>query len=121
MNASPASDLPSFSRRTARQTRLRTEASLLHGADIANRHESGWPGLALATILGVAAGNGILRSIVVVAMRNTMPDLGTLISISAATDGLAALAGIVVVTLAPLLTVKRLRPRDIPSALRVVE
>ena len=54
-------------------------------------------------------------------MRNTMPDLGILISISAATYGLAALAGVVVVTLAPVLTLKRLRRTDIPSALRVVE
>jgi putative ABC transport system permease protein len=76
---------------------------------------------ALATVLGVAAGYGILRWIVGVSMRNTMPDLGTLISISAATFGLAALAGIVVVTLAPLLTLRRLRRTDIPSALRVVE
>jgi putative ABC transport system permease protein len=76
---------------------------------------------ALATLLGVAAGYGILRWIVGVSMRNTMPDLGTLISISAASYGLAALAGIVVVTLAPILTLKRLRRTDIPSALRVME
>jgi putative ABC transport system permease protein len=76
---------------------------------------------ALATLLGVAAGYGILRWIIGVSMRNTMPDLGTLVSISAATFGLAALAGIVVVTLAPVLTLKRLRRTDIPSALRVVE
>jgi putative ABC transport system permease protein len=50
-----------------------------------------------------------------------MPDLGTLLSISALTYGLAALAGIVAVALAPLFTVRRLRRTDIPSALRVVE
>ncbi len=76
---------------------------------------------ALATLIGIAAGYGILRWIVGVSMRDTMPDLGTLISISAATFGLAALAGIVSVTFAPLLTLKRLRHTDIPSALRVVE
>src|SRR5262249_31365436 len=75
---------------------------------------------ALATVVGFAAGYGILRWIIGVSMRNTMPDLGTLISISAATFGLAALAGIVVVPLAPVLTLKRLRHTDIPSALRVV-
>lgn len=74
----------------------------------------------LATLIGVAAGYGILRWIATV-WRDTMPDLGVLISIAAATYGLAALAGIVSVTLAPILTLKRLRRTDIPSALRVVE
>src|ERR1039458_10602062 len=50
---------------------------------------------ALATAIGVAAGYGILRWILGVSMRDTMPDLGTLVSISALTCGLAALAGIV--------------------------
>jgi putative ABC transport system permease protein len=76
---------------------------------------------ALATAVGVVAGYAILNWIVGVSMHNTMPDLGTLISISAATCGLATLAGTVTVTLAPLLTLKRLRRTDIPSALRVVE
>ena len=69
----------------------------------------------LATILGVAAGYAILRWIIDVSMRSTMPDLGTLVSISAATFGLAALAGIVSVTAAPLLTLRRLRRTDVPS------
>lgn len=75
----------------------------------------------LATLLGVAAGYAILRWIIDVSMRSTMPDPGTLVSISAATFGLAALAGIVSVTAAPLLTLRRLRRTDVPSALRVVE
>jgi putative ABC transport system permease protein len=69
---------------------------------------------ALATAIGVAAGYGILRWILGVSMRDTMPDLGTLVSISALTCGLAALAGIVTVAFAPLLTLKRLRGTDIP-------
>jgi putative ABC transport system permease protein len=76
---------------------------------------------ALGTLVGIAAGYGILRWIVGISMRDTMPDLGMLISISATTFALAALAGIVVVTLAPALTFKSLRRTDIPSALRVVE
>ena len=75
----------------------------------------------LATILGVAGGYAILRWIIDVSMRRTMPDLGTLISISASTYGLAALAGILSVSAAPLLTLRRLRRTDVPSALRVVE
>ena len=76
---------------------------------------------ALATMLGVAAGYAILRWVIEVSMRGTMPDLGILISISATTYGLAALAGILAVSLAPLLTLRRLKRTDIPSALRVVE
>jgi putative ABC transport system permease protein len=76
---------------------------------------------ALATILGVAAGYGILRWIIDVSMRETMPDLGTLITISALTYALATLAGIVSVSLAPLLTLRRLTRTDVPSALRVVQ
>jgi putative ABC transport system permease protein len=76
---------------------------------------------ALATIVGVAAGYAILGWIINVSMRGTMPDLGTLISISATTYGLAALSGILTVSLAPLLTLRRLRRTDISSALRVVE
>ena len=74
-----------------------------------------------ATILGVAGGYAILRWIIDVSMRSTMPDLGTLISISASTYGLAALAGILSVSAAPLLTLRRLRRTDVPLALRVVE
>jgi putative ABC transport system permease protein len=76
---------------------------------------------ASATILGAAAGYAILRWIIDVSMRSTMPDLGILISISASTYGLAVLAGIVSVSAAPLLTLRRLRRTDVPSALRVVE
>ena len=75
----------------------------------------------LATVIGRAAGYTILRWIIDVSMRDTMPDLGMLISIAGATYGLAALAGIVSVTLGPVLTLGRLRETDIPSALRVVE
>ena len=76
---------------------------------------------ALATLVGVAAGYGILRWIIDISMRETMPDLGTLVSVSAATYALAALAGIVSVALAPLFTLRRLSRTDVPSALRVVE
>jgi putative ABC transport system permease protein len=76
---------------------------------------------ALATAIGIGIGYAILRWIIDVSMRNTMPDLGTVLSISALTYALAALAGVAAVALAPLLTLKRLRRTDIPSALRVLE
>ena len=72
----------------------------------------------LATAIGIAAGFAILRWMVDVSMANTMPDLGTLVSITVLTYALAVLAGTVSVPLAPLLTLRR---TDIPSALRVVE
>jgi putative ABC transport system permease protein len=76
---------------------------------------------ALATLVGVAAGYAILRWMIGVSMRNTMPDLGMLVSVSAGTLGLVVLAGVVSVALAPMLTLRRLRRTDVPSALRVVE
>ena len=75
----------------------------------------------LGTVVGVAAGYGILRWMIDVSMRSTMPDIGTLVSVSALTYGLAALAGTVSVSAAPLLTLRRLRRIDVPSSLRVVE
>jgi putative ABC transport system permease protein len=75
----------------------------------------------LATLVGVAAGYAILRWMIGVSMRGTMPDLGMLVSVSAGTWGLVVLAGIVSVALAPVLTLRRLRRTDVPSALRVVE
>ena len=75
----------------------------------------------LATAVGIGAGYAILRFVIDVSMRNTMPDLGTIISVSAVTYGLAVLAGVASVTLAPLLTARRLGRTDIPSALRVME
>ncbi|MHB1567689.1 MAG: FtsX-like permease family protein [Solirubrobacteraceae bacterium] len=74
-----------------------------------------------ATGLGIAAGYGILRWILDVSMRATMPDLQILLSISAGTYALAALGGIVGVGLAPLFTYRRLSRTDVPSALRAVE
>jgi putative ABC transport system permease protein len=75
----------------------------------------------LGTGLGIGAGYAILRWIVDVSMSNTMPDLGTLVTVAAPTFALAILAGVVSVSLAPLLTLRRLRRTDIPSALRVIE
>jgi putative ABC transport system permease protein len=54
-------------------------------------------------------------------MRETMPDIGGLISIGPTTYLLAVIAGVVVVALAPLLTVRRLRRTDMSATLRVVE
>jgi putative ABC transport system permease protein len=76
---------------------------------------------ALATAIGIVLGYAILRWVIVVSMSDTMPDLGMLVSVSLLTYGLALLAGLVSVALAPLLTLKRLRRTNVPSSLRVVE
>ena len=54
-------------------------------------------------------------------MPETMPDLGTLLSVAPITYVLAVLAGTVIVAAAPLLTARKLRRTDIPDTLRVVE
>jgi putative ABC transport system permease protein len=75
----------------------------------------------LGTAVGIAAGYGVLRWVVEGIMPTTMPDVGTLVSLHAPTYAIAALAGVVIVGLAPLLALRRLRHTDIPATLRVVE
>jgi putative ABC transport system permease protein len=76
---------------------------------------------ALGTAIGIAAGYGVLRWVIDTTMPTTMPDVGTLTSIGPGTYALAILTGTIVVTLTPLLTLRRLRRTDIPATLRVVE
>lgn len=92
---------------TARVTRAAVAEALVVGA--------------LDTLLGIAAGYGVLRWVIDATMPTTMPDVGTLTAIGAGTCLLAILTGTVVVALAPLLTLPRLRRTDVPSTLRVVE
>lgn len=75
----------------------------------------------LGTVVGLIAGRGLLSWIMNTNMRETMPDIGALISVGPLTYLLAVIAGIVVVALAPLLTLRRLRRTDISATLRVVE
>ena len=76
---------------------------------------------ALGTVVGLIAGRGLLSWIMNTNMRETMPDIGGLISVGPLTYLLAVLAGVVVVALAPLLTLRRLRRTDMSATLRVVE
>ncbi len=76
---------------------------------------------AFATLIGAGAGYLVLHWTIGSIMRRTAPDLGTLIAVKPITWLAAALAGTVVVALAPLLTSRRVRRTDIPSTLRVVE
>jgi putative ABC transport system permease protein len=76
---------------------------------------------ALGTAAGIAAGHGVLSWIVNENMPETMPDIGTLISVAPFSYVLAVAAGTIVVAAAPLLTLGRLRRTDISATLRVVE
>jgi putative ABC transport system permease protein len=75
----------------------------------------------LGTAVGLLAGRALLAWIINTNMRETMPDIGGLISVGPASYLLAVIAGIVVVALAPLLTLRRLRRTDMSATLRVVE
>jgi putative ABC transport system permease protein len=75
----------------------------------------------LATAAGLALGVGILHWIVGSLVSETMPDLGLGAIVSSGTLIAAGLAGLLALGLAPLLTARRLRRMDVPSALRVME
>jgi putative ABC transport system permease protein len=75
----------------------------------------------LGTAVGLIAGRALLGWIINTNMRDTMPDIAGLISVGPTTYVLAVVAGIVVVALAPLLTLRRLRHTDMSATLRVVE
>jgi len=75
----------------------------------------------LGTAVGIAAGRALLVWIINANAAETMPDLGTLVSVAPATYALAIVAGTIVVSAAPLLTVRRLRATDVSATLRVVE
>jgi putative ABC transport system permease protein len=80
---------------------------------------------ALIGVLGTAAGVGIgayvVRWLVNGIARTTMPDMALDVVVAPGTVLTAAVLGIVAVTVAPLLTARRLRRMDIPGTLRVVE
>jgi putative ABC transport system permease protein len=75
----------------------------------------------LATAVGGAAGYALLNWLVKSSMPDTMPDVGMVVAVEPLTVVYAVIAGTVAVTLAPLLTRRRLAKTDIPSTLRVME
>jgi putative ABC transport system permease protein len=76
---------------------------------------------AIATLLGIAIGIAILNWVVDVSLKEVLPELGVVVSLSPTSVLLAALAGAGAMAVAPLLTIRRLRRMDVPSTLRVVE
>lgn len=82
--------------------------------------ESAFTGL-LGTVLGLAAGFGVLSWMVGSLLAETAPDFGLSPVLSATTVATAFALGVLAVAVAPLFTVRRLRRMDVPSALRVIE
>ena len=69
----------------------------------------------------VAVGYGVLTWLVATTMPSVAPDIGIITSLSVNTIVAAMLLGSAVVAAAPLLTLRRLRRMDVPSALRILE
>jgi putative ABC transport system permease protein len=75
----------------------------------------------LATLAGIALGRAILAWIVTGLIPETFPDLGIEATLAGGTLAAAAVAGLLALALAPLLTARGLRRMDVPSTLRVME
>jgi putative ABC transport system permease protein len=75
----------------------------------------------IATVIGVVAGLGLLTWMTRVLLPTTLPDLDVVVDVQPSTYLTAAVLGVVAVSLAPLLTLRRLRRMNIPATLRVVE
>lgn len=75
----------------------------------------------LATVMGLALGVVVLRTLVANVAAYTVPEIGLLTRLSPSTVAIVFAAGILAVGVAPLLTTRRLRRMDIPSTLRVTE
>jgi putative ABC transport system permease protein len=75
----------------------------------------------LATLLGIVVGLALIGYIFYAFLPEVLPEVGGTISLSSATYTAAVLVGVIATALAPLLTLRRLRRLDVPSALRVIE
>jgi putative ABC transport system permease protein len=75
----------------------------------------------LGTALGIVLGHAIVRYITRFLLPETMPELTVDPVVSPATIVTAVVLGVLAVSLAPLLTARRMHRMDIPATLRVVE
>lgn len=82
--------------------------------------ESALVGVA-ATLVGLAAGGFITNWVMTNQLREVIPNLEAVADLSPMSFAIAAVAGVVAVAVAPLLTIRRLKRLDLPSSLRVVE
>ena len=76
---------------------------------------------ALGTVIGLAAGYGLLAWLTATTIASVMPDIGVTAALSAGTVAAALLLGAGTVAAAPLFTLRRLHRIDVPSTLRVAE
>ena len=76
---------------------------------------------ALGTLVGLCGGFLVVSWVVNRTLPETLPDLGLVIEIAPASLLVAAAVGVAAVSLAPLLSARRIRQMDIPSTLRVME
>jgi putative ABC transport system permease protein len=75
----------------------------------------------MGTIAGIGLGYLALLWMMGDRIETMMPDVGTTITLYDRTLILAVILGVVVVTLTPLLSIRRMARMDLPSALRVME
>lgn len=75
----------------------------------------------LGTLVGLGGGLLVVSWIVDQTLPETLPDLGLVIEIAPASLLVAAAVGVASVSLAPLLSARRIRRMDVPSTLRVME
>ncbi len=75
----------------------------------------------LATMVGVAGGFAMVWWMTQMLLAETLPDFALEAIIGSGTLVTVVIMGVVVVTLAPLLTVRRMRKMDLPGTLRLVE
>src|SRR5215470_11856714 len=75
----------------------------------------------LGTVIGLAAGYGLLAWLTATTIASVMPDIGVTAALSAGTIAAALLPGAGTVAAAPLFTLRRLHRIDVPSTLRVAE
>lgn len=75
----------------------------------------------IGTAIGLGAGAGITDWLMKSVWRTTMPDMALDTIISGTTVATAVVLGVLAVSVAPLLTMRRLLRMDVPSTLRVVE
>jgi putative ABC transport system permease protein len=73
------------------------------------------------TVVGLAGGYGVLAWMTVTTVPAVMPEIAVTATVAGSTVAAALLLGVGTVAAAPLLTLRRLRRTDIPSALRLVE
>jgi putative ABC transport system permease protein len=75
----------------------------------------------IATVIGLVGGIGLSWWMLTSSLKDTMPDFAAVLSVQPGTVAIAAVLGVLVVALAPVLTVRRMRSMDLPGTLRLVE